>query len=263
MIFIKTYYTSGNLMEYLGITRDALRFYKEKGLLKPYVNEVNNYTQYTFMDIYRVMAIDFFRKRSFSIKEISDVMSKSNIEDIHALLLNKRQELVQLITEAEKKLRRIEESIMLISDLELKVNVFSIRWMPSFHIKGELKAFDSVEDYNGVAHDFDNDMFTLLIRMITFGQGGIKEPKILVSEGLDEPENSKQKCIYTMVEEVLPRDKDQDLDEIMYRLTNEFAKANRLRLLGTAYSRIVMVTFEEDVSRSIIEIFVPFENIEG
>ncbi|WP_160317717.1 MerR family transcriptional regulator [Pseudobacteroides cellulosolvens] len=40
-------YRTGELLKYLGVLRDTLRFYEEKGLLNPEKNDENNYRSYS------------------------------------------------------------------------------------------------------------------------------------------------------------------------------------------------------------------------
>ena len=53
----KKYYTR-DLLNFLGVSRDALRFYEEKGLLNPQKNSENNYRNYDVFDIYNLMIIN-------------------------------------------------------------------------------------------------------------------------------------------------------------------------------------------------------------
>lgn len=86
-------YRTGELLEYLGITRDTLRFYEEKGLLNPHKCNDNNYRSYDIMDIYNIMILDFYKKRGMSINQLKELIKDSNFDDINSKLQNKKTEL--------------------------------------------------------------------------------------------------------------------------------------------------------------------------
>ena len=90
-------YRTGELLNYLGVSRDTLRFYEEKGLLSPKKNDDNNYRNYDMLDVYKIMSIDFYKKRGMSIHQIQDLQKKSTVQDIQSLLEKKKKELEKMI----------------------------------------------------------------------------------------------------------------------------------------------------------------------
>lgn len=82
-------YKTRELSEILGVTRDTLRYYEEKEILKPKQNEENNYRQYDMYDIYALMVTDFYKKRGLSINEVKELQSGSEIEELKYLLEKK------------------------------------------------------------------------------------------------------------------------------------------------------------------------------
>lgn len=54
-------YTIGQLAHILGINRDKLRYYEEKGILAPAQDGGNHYRQYSVNDFNTVLLIEFYR----------------------------------------------------------------------------------------------------------------------------------------------------------------------------------------------------------
>ena len=55
-------YNIGEVSKYLGVSRDALKFYENKGLINPKKNEENGYREYDHFDIYDITTINFYRE---------------------------------------------------------------------------------------------------------------------------------------------------------------------------------------------------------
>lgn len=60
-----------------GITRQNIRFYEKKGLLRPERNQENDYRQYSVEDIERLKTIKMLRKLDFSVENIKEVLDGS------------------------------------------------------------------------------------------------------------------------------------------------------------------------------------------
>lgn len=63
--------------EETGITRQNIRFYEKKGLLRPERNQENDYRQYSVEDIERLKTIKMLRKLDFSVENIKEVLDGS------------------------------------------------------------------------------------------------------------------------------------------------------------------------------------------
>ncbi|HEY5589403.1 MAG TPA: MerR family transcriptional regulator [Paludibacter sp.] len=63
------------VMKETGLTKKAIYYYEEAGLIKPRKEEESNYRIYTVEDINRLIAIHTLRKLDFSIKDIQLVLS--------------------------------------------------------------------------------------------------------------------------------------------------------------------------------------------
>ena len=103
-------YKTGEVTEILGVTRDTLRYYEEKGIVKPKQNEENNYRQYDMFDIYALMVTDFYKKRGLSINEVKKLKAGSEIDEMKYLLEKKEIELEEAIHNMENTLKKMKET---------------------------------------------------------------------------------------------------------------------------------------------------------
>lgn len=259
-------YRTGEMLNYLGVSRDTLRFYEERGLLNPGKNKENNYRGYDLYDIYKIMIIDFYKRRGMTIHQIQEILNQSDVQDMQTLLESKRIELEGMIYDTQCMLKRIEETQIFSKNLESNLNTFSVRPLPFYKIKGELSDFIAVEEYEKVKDIMNSsnaDMLSQIIRYICFDKKGVISTKMLIAETVDaKKENSGYlnfpRCLYTVAQEIQPRDMQEDLIEKMYRVSTEYAAEHGFELLGEAFAMIRLITYKENKSTAYIEIFIPF-----
>lgn len=98
-------YLIGDVAQMVGLSRDALRFYEKKGIIRADKKE-NGYRYYSEDDIYRLMYILYHRKMNTSLEEIGGLMSGQNSTSAM------RQHVRQRMAEEEEALRRHSQAIM-------------------------------------------------------------------------------------------------------------------------------------------------------
>lgn len=262
----KKYHTS-DLIKFLGVPRDTLRFYEEKGLLNPEKNSENNYRNYDMFDMYNLMIIDFHKKRGMTINQIQDLLKKGDIQDIQSLLESKREELVKMIYDAQCMLKRIEDTQKFSRDLESKLNIFTVKPLPLYRINGEISDFIAIEEYEDVKNIMNsnnNDMLSQIMRYITFNKNNVTDTKMFIVNAAELKEESGiyleyPKCLYTVAEEFQPKNEREDLMQDMHRLSAEYADTHGLKLLGEAFAMIRLITCKESKTKTYIEIYIPFQ----
>ncbi len=67
------------VMGITGLTKKAINYYEEEGLLAPPVNSENNYRDYSVEDVNRLIQISILRQLDLPVKEIKGVISKPAI----------------------------------------------------------------------------------------------------------------------------------------------------------------------------------------
>ncbi|MBP1040875.1 MerR family transcriptional regulator [Vagococcus sp. BWB3-3] len=101
----KAYYTIGELSDICGISKRNLRFYDEKGLLKPSKRDSsNNYRYYSEEKAIDALKIKELKKKGLSISDIKLLVKKKDLKVF-------RNALNQSITALEKEKQLIEEQI--------------------------------------------------------------------------------------------------------------------------------------------------------
>lgn len=261
-------YRTGELLNYLGVSRDTLRFYEEKGLINPKKNDENNYRGYDINDIFRIMVVDFYKKRGMSINQIQDLIKHSGAQDIQDLLECKKDELNQMIYEWQCMVKRIEETQEFCRDFNHNFHSFTVKAMPRYRVCGEVSDFIAFEEYETVIdimssnHD---DMISQIMRYISFDQEGVTGTKMLIVEATQAREESEQyieypNCLSMVVEELHPNEEPVDLFDTMYELSTEYAKLHGLKLIGEAFALIRLITYKDNITEIFMEIFVPFES---
>ncbi len=69
-------YTIGQVAKFLGVSRDTLKFYEEKELVKPKQNSENGYREYNRFDIYDITTVNFYREMDIEIKKNSRIKKR-------------------------------------------------------------------------------------------------------------------------------------------------------------------------------------------
>lgn len=260
-------YRTGELLTYLGVSRDTLRFYEEKGLLNPKRNDENNYRSYDIFDVYRIMIIDFYKKRGMTIHQIEDLLKKNTIQDMQSLLEKKKNELEKMIYDGQYMVKRIEETLKFSRDLSSNLNMFTVKSLPLYKINGELSDFIAIEEYENVIKIMNSnnaDMLSKIMRYISFNKNGVIGTKMLIVDAAEVKNENDiylqyPKCLYTVVEEIQPQNEQVDLIERMNRVSFEYANTNGLKLLGHAFAMIRFITYNANNTKAYIEVFIPFE----
>ncbi|WP_281819675.1 MerR family transcriptional regulator [Vallitalea longa] len=260
-------YRTGELLNYLGITRDKLRFYEEKGLLNPKKNKENNYRNYDIYDIYKIMSIDFYKKRGMTISQIQELLKNEDVKYMDNILENKKNELEKLIYDAKCMIKRIEETQTFSNNLKDDLNVFQIKPLPLYKVIGEISEFVAVEEYENVIdviNSNNDDMISQIMRYISFDKDSVISTKMLIVNTIDiEKDNEKilkyPKCLFTVAQEVQTENEQRDLIEEMHRLSTQYAAKHNLKLLGEAFARIRLITYKKNETKTYIEIFIPIK----
>ena len=80
----------------------SLRLYDEMDLLKPaYVNEATNYRYYDIKQNARLDLIQYMKELQMNLKEIKELLDKEDVNLIEAILIKKKQQLVEEIDKLE------------------------------------------------------------------------------------------------------------------------------------------------------------------
>lgn len=103
----------GELADFIGITRKAIRLYEKKGIIKPVkIDDVNGYHYYSAGQVQQLHAILELKAMGFSLDEIKTVIDgESTKNQLLAALIRKQQAWREALDAARYKVECIENII--------------------------------------------------------------------------------------------------------------------------------------------------------
>lgn len=260
-------YKTGQLSEILGLSRDALRYYEEKGIIKPRQKEENNYREYEFYDIYTLLVTDFYKKRNLSIKEVKKLQSGSEIDELEALLEEKVRELEETIRIKEYTLQKINETKEFCKDIKEHLNKYSLRSMPVYEIIGEISDFNAVQEFPIILENMDSikdDILSKIMRKFTFDETGFLSTRMYIIENSEIVQKKEDRfyleypaCIYTIAEDGRYQNGTEDVKIKIFESATEWAYQQGLKFEGVAFANTRLVAYHDNLERVFLEIFIP------
>lgn len=94
-----------------GLTRKAILYYEDKGLINPHKGE-NNYRNYSQEDLDRLLQISIYRKLGLSISEIKNILT-TNEKNLGSILRDRQYKL-----ELEESKKNLLEKLIKLKDFE-------------------------------------------------------------------------------------------------------------------------------------------------
>ena len=244
-------YRTGELFDYLGISRDTLRFYEEKGLLQPEKDQENSYRNYSVFDVFRIMIQEIqslLRGRETGRKPVAGPkpapLGQMDGNALAALFREKRSLLEAEIREKTAILERLAETEEFLASVPSHLGRFSIAAMPCLDVVGEMSDFIAVEEYEQVKSRISD--------------GIVHPPAGKTSPQADDSFLYHPTCLYTVEMEHQPNQEPHGLMGKLHAASLEQARARGVALTGKAYARIRHIEVAGASSTSYLEVFVPF-----
>lgn len=263
-------YTIGQVANFLGMSRDTLKFYEEKKLVKPEQNMENGYRKYNHYDIYDITTVNFYREIDIEIKKIQELRKSKSIEGIQTLLEEKEQEVLQEIEYKKlllKKLQIVKEDCEKIKQF---LGQYLVKEMKPLEIKGEIEHFTAYDEYDTLKKNAESlkkaVTLTSLRRVINFNKEGIIKDKFIIVrkvEDLDEEIEgeilSHPKCLYTIIEDGRWSTGGKSIDHTVEASLRNVAIEKGYELLGLVYINLLLTTYEDGLERVFLEIYAPIK----
>ena len=265
-----TMYTIGQVAKFLGISRDTIKYYEEKALVKPQQNSENGYRTYNRFDIYDLTTVNFYRELDLEIKKIQELRNGKSIEGIQLLLEEKEQEVLEEIAYKKlllKKLQIVKEDCQKIQQY---LGTYTIKEMKPLAIMGAIDHYTAYEEYDALKENTDSlkkaVILTSLRRVIRFNEQGMQEDKFMIVKKLEENEKALDeqvlfhpKCLYTVIEDGRWSTGGKNTDDKVEATIRKVAKENGYELLGLVYINLLLATYEEGLERIFLEMYVPIK----
>ena len=263
-------YLIGDVAQMVGLSRDALRFYEKKGIIRADKKE-NGYRYYSEDDIYRLMYILYHRKMNTSLEEIGGLMSGQNSTTAM------RQHVRQRMAEEEEALRRHSQAIMRlklvekdISRIEECMGRYSIRKFPKAYVMATCSDLqEGLRTWFKLSSTIPGLDMSYFYNMLTYTGEDLEEKGTLLlfyeelEKGLGREFNRSRyymteepECIYTIMESenTLP-----DFDMIHKMV--QWAHKHGLEPTERVYANDMTSFFAKDRTTYCLEIYMPFKSI--
>ncbi|MBG9737518.1 MerR family transcriptional regulator [Paenibacillus alvei] len=263
-------YTIGQVAKYLGVSRDTLKFYEEKELVKPEQNRENGYRTYNHFDIYDIATVNFYREIDFEIKKIQELRKGKSIEGIQSLLEEKERDVWEEIEYKKlllKKLQLVKEDCGKIKQF---LGKYIVKEMKPLEITGEIEHFTAYEEYEALKQNTENVKkavtLTSLRRVIRFNEEGMIEDKFIIVRRVEEHERDIEgeilvhpKCLYTVIENGRWATGEESIDHQVEASLRKAAMEKEYELLGLVYINLLLTTYEDGLERVFLEIYAPIK----
>lgn len=109
---MKASYSIGEVAKLCQVPPSTLRYYDEVGLVRPSVNEDNQYRCYTAEDIVRIRMVQSFRDLQFSVKEIMALFKTKDAVSQLSALEAQRTKLEQERAALDRRMAILDEKII-------------------------------------------------------------------------------------------------------------------------------------------------------
>ena len=262
-------YKTSQLLSILGVSRDALRYYEMKGIVKPNQDETNNYRQYDDYDIYTLLVMDFYKKRNLSTNEVRELQKGKTIDELGMLLEKKDEQLEEDIRNKQYMLQKIRETKAFCTGLKEHLNQYSIREFPTYEVIGKFSDFFSFLEYPALLKRMDmvrDDILSNIMRKFTFDKSGFIDSEMYIVEKPETLPKEKwkhylhySKCIYTIVEDGRSKNENHDIKYQIFDSTLKWGNEQGLKPKGVAFVNTRLITYLNQKERAFLEIYIPIE----
>lgn len=247
-------YTIGDVSQRLGISRDTLRFYEKKGMIKPQKQD-NGYRSYSYEDIRRLMDILFFRRFNFSIEEINHVLNHGSYHLVIDLVEQKIEEEKRHLEQHRQALTHLQYADRLYMNIDRYTNNYDIRPMPAFYMVDDdyLSKLPEVYDLCYIFEEYNlkgpEPRLADQHMMISAQTASIVKIEHKLGNRIFSLENP---CIYTVLESDSRSPCPESLSSVC-----KWAKANGHKPLGRAYTGYLLNCAKDGKLVYYIEAYFP------
>lgn len=249
-------YTIGNVSQKVGLSRDTLRFYEKKGIIKPKKLE-NGYRTYTDEDILHLMKIMFYRNIHFSIDEIQNILWHGSYQEIISQVQAKIDEETSQMEEHKKSLVNLKFTLNIFKKIEKFLNQYKVSPMQEFYLfeghdtplqLGVLPLCYVLKEYRLSKDDISMQSEHMAVPFNEIKQLGRQEQ----FQGI--PLLSHHRCIHT----ILLKDSRSLSKEELLKICH-WASQNGYKPQKSLYLTTVLSYMEHGSPQYYLELFLPIE----
>jgi DNA-binding transcriptional MerR regulator len=263
-------YTVGQVSKFLGVSRDTLKFYEDKGLVNPKKNAENGYREYNQFDIYDITTINFYREIDIEIKKIQEIRKNKSIADLEFLLEEKEQVILDEIEYKKLLLKKVQLIKEDCEKIRQYLGKHTIKEMKPLEVKGEIKNITDYDKYEilrkNTASLKNAVTLTALRRVISFNEEGMIGDKFVIVREVEECDKNIEggilahtNCVYTIIEDGRYSTDGENIDNKVEASLRKIAIENGYEPLGVVYVNMLLTTYEEGLERVFLEIYEPIK----
>ncbi len=259
-------YRTSEVLENLGLSRETLRYYEEIGLIKPKRRQSSQYREFDFYDVSRLMAIDFYKKRGFSVSDIKEMLLQKETSEYLKSMEKQEADIEAAIVEMKKILERLQETKCFCQEAIEQQGIFTIREFPLYRVRENIDHVLSLEEYKEKVIQFLNreteDILSNMVREITFDENGYTSSKICIVKKVEKETKEEGafleygKCAHIIIE---ADNDDNSILEEMFLRSHKWAKEHKISFRGIVYIFIRFVTLDKQTERNFYEIWIPIK----
>lgn len=264
-------YTVGQVAQFLGMSRDTLKFYEEKGLVKPKQDKVNGYRKYNEIDIFNIMTTNFYRELDLEIKKIQEIKSGRSIEELLDLLEEKEQEILREITYKKLLLKQMEKVQENCEKVKQYLGKYTLKEMKPLEVRGELTHVNAYTEYD-ILQQHTTGLkravtLTDLRRIVYFDGKDITADRFVVVKEIEEDQLKATegelfqypRCIYTIIEDGRRLHGEKNIDDQVGSTLSQIGIENGYEPLGIVFANILLTTYDDNLERIFLEIYAPIK----
>lgn len=266
----------GEVAEILGISRDTIKFYEEKGLISPIKDNDNGYRKYSLEEIHNLFLINFYRELNIEIKRIKEIKDNEKLDEIDVILKEQEKKLEEEIKEKRETLKKIKKTRSDYLNIINNIGKFFIRSLGPFKVLEEIdentieEASEVVKKYKNKleksglskrAHTLDN-----LLKEFNFNEEEVLGEKHLVVKEIKNKDKGLyyENCLYSVIKVPVIETPEQGERVTMehFRLFDKKMEEMKLKPLGKVYLKMILGSFENGEEIMYLEAFAPIEYLE-
>ena len=261
-------YQIGKVTKIIGMSDEGVRNYEKEGIIKPQKNEQTGYRYYGIMDIVTLMNSKIYRNLGFTLKETSNLVNDCEVCDIKKTLTSKENEIKEKIKMEKLILNRLENTNILVGELESKLYECSIINRPSMYRIEFLKDGEvilSKENNNYIQEWIELSPLTVLSTRYPIeifpdiagksisGLGILNED----AEQLNIKENKfikfwpETKCVYSLVKS------DNSMLQVDFNFMFDYLMKHNLKHNGDVITRSVISTHQNREFNRYLQVWMP------
>ncbi|MCL1896119.1 MAG: MerR family transcriptional regulator [Clostridiales bacterium] len=265
-------YKIGEVARILGISTDLIRYYEEKGVVKPQKNRANRYRYYDAWDINHLIECIWYKKMGFGIEDIGRMSNTESYEELVARLTARSETLSNDIHYQQMLLARMRSLTDSVVHIKGGVGVCGLRPNREFlyYLNRRNEAFDNDPSLRGLNEVWSRYMpFTKRLFLVgpealagenddyrwgySIGMGYAEHFSVAEAPPVMKMEESQ--CIHAAF---ISHGKG-DFTARRLDFMTEFAAENGLEPKGFAFGNLVCSVMEDGALTGYFEAWMPVE----